>query len=258
MTRSDGHPRPSPRDPRHGTDPDPDAGQVRAETDETAMLNRITATFDALYSPTALAADRQPPAPTRAFFAYFLRQFRGALIARFLLVAGGSLADAMLPVFVGWIVGMLSTTPPGQLFAEHWQTLAFMLAVVLLRPLFFVADTLVRNHAIDAEPRRSRALAEPLARHPPVLDLLPERLRRPHRQQGDAGGRGDRDDRQPHHRRGVVRRRLRRRRRHRAGRHGPAAPGADRALARRLRAPLPLDDAATSTASPRRSPRRAR
>ena len=112
------------------------------------MLDRITATFDTLYSPTALAADRQPPAPTRAFFAYFLRQFRGALIARFALVAGGSVADAMLPVFVGWTVGMLSTTPPGQLFAEHGPTLALMLAVVLLRPLFFVADALVRNHAI--------------------------------------------------------------------------------------------------------------
>jgi ATP-binding cassette, subfamily B, multidrug efflux pump len=112
------------------------------------MLDRITATFDALYSPTALAADRQPPAPTGAFFRYFLEQFRGALIARFVLVAGGSVADAMLPVFVGWTVGMLATTPPGGLFAEHGPTLALMLAVVLLRPVFFVADALVRNHAI--------------------------------------------------------------------------------------------------------------
>ena len=112
------------------------------------MLDRITATFDDLYSPTALAEDRQPPSPTRAFFAYFLRQFRGALYARFLLVAAGSVADAMLPVFVGWTVGMLSTTPPGQLFAEHSGTLLLMLAVVLLRPIFFVADALVRNHAL--------------------------------------------------------------------------------------------------------------
>ena len=36
------------------------------------MLDRITATFDSLYSPTALAADRQPPAPTARFFGYFL------------------------------------------------------------------------------------------------------------------------------------------------------------------------------------------
>jgi ATP-binding cassette subfamily B multidrug efflux pump len=112
------------------------------------MLDRITATFDSLYSPTALAADRQPPAPTRAFFAYFLRQFRGAVYARFLLVAAGSIADAMLPIFVGWTVGMLATTPPGALFSEHAGALALMLAVVFLRPLFFVADALVRNHAL--------------------------------------------------------------------------------------------------------------
>jgi len=112
------------------------------------MLDRITATFDSLYSPTALAADRQPPAPTRAFFAYFLRQFRGALIARFALVALGSVADAMLPVFVGWIVGMLATTPPGQLWTEHAGTMLVMLAVVFLRPLVFAADALVRNHAL--------------------------------------------------------------------------------------------------------------
>ena len=112
------------------------------------MLDRITATFDSLYSPTALAANRQPPAPTGAFFRYFLEQFRGAFYARFVLVALGSIADAMLPIFVGWTVGMLSTTPPGALFAEHGATLALMLAVVLLRPVFFVADALVRNHAI--------------------------------------------------------------------------------------------------------------
>ncbi len=112
------------------------------------MPARITARFDALYSPTALAADRQPPMGTRAFFGYFIRQFRGALVARLVLVGLGSVADAMLPVFVGWVVGMLSTTPPGALFTEHWRTLLFMLAVILFRPVTFAADALVRNHAI--------------------------------------------------------------------------------------------------------------
>ncbi len=112
------------------------------------MLDRITATFDSFYSPTALAADRRPPSPTGAFFAYFLRQFRGALIARFVLVAAGSIADAMLPVFVGWTVGMLSSTAPGSFFAEHWRGLLLMAVVVLVRPVFFMGDVLVRNHAI--------------------------------------------------------------------------------------------------------------
>jgi ATP-binding cassette subfamily B multidrug efflux pump len=64
------------------------------------------------------------------------------------IVALGSIADAMMPVFVGWTVGMLSTTPPGSLFAEHGRTLALMLGLVLLRPLIFAADALARNHAI--------------------------------------------------------------------------------------------------------------
>jgi ATP-binding cassette subfamily B multidrug efflux pump len=112
------------------------------------MLDRITARFDALYSPTALAENRQPPAGTAAFFRYFLDQFRGALWARFVFVAIGAVADAMMPVFVGWIVGMLATTAPGDLWAEHGGQLMAILAVVLLRPVSFFADQLARNHAL--------------------------------------------------------------------------------------------------------------
>ena len=112
------------------------------------MLDRIASRFDRLYSPTVLAENRQPPAGTGAFFRYFLVQFRGALYARMVLVALGAVADAMLPVFVGWIVGMLAVTAPGQLWAEHSGQLMIMFAVVLLRPVTFVADQMARNHAL--------------------------------------------------------------------------------------------------------------
>ncbi len=112
------------------------------------MLDRVFTRFEALYPPTALAANRQPPMGVRRFLFYFLTQFRAAFAARFVLVALGSVADAMLPVFVGWIVGMLATTSVGDLWRVHGGTLLVMLAVVLLRPLLFAADTLVRNHAI--------------------------------------------------------------------------------------------------------------
>jgi ATP-binding cassette subfamily B multidrug efflux pump len=114
------------------------------------MLDRVASRFESLYSPTALAADRQPPAGLARFLGYFLRQFRGAFAARLIVVALGSIADAMLPIFVGWIVGMLATTPVGALWSTHGPTLALMLGVVLLRPLTIVADCLVRNHAIEA------------------------------------------------------------------------------------------------------------
>ena len=102
----------------------------------------------ALYSPTALAADRQPPAGTRAFFALLPRQFRGGLLAascwsprlaRRRHAAGLRRLD----------VGMLSTTPPAaDLRRARRRRWLLMLAVVLLRPVIFVADALVRNHAI--------------------------------------------------------------------------------------------------------------
>ena len=53
------------------------------------MLDRVASRFETLYSPTALAADRQPPAGLARFLGYFLRQFRGAFTARLIAVARG-------------------------------------------------------------------------------------------------------------------------------------------------------------------------
>ena len=114
----------------------------------SGWLDRLFRRFESLYPPTVLAADPEPPAGTARFFRYFLRQFRGAFVARFVIVALGSVADAMLPIFVGWIVGMLASAERGTLFTAHGPELAFMAAVVLIRPVLFAADQLVRNHAL--------------------------------------------------------------------------------------------------------------
>jgi len=82
-----------------------------------------------------------------------------------ILVAIGSVADAMMPIFVGMLVGMLSMTPPGQMFAQHWQTLLWMVVVLAgIRPVTFVLDAIVRNHAIVPSIVNLGALAKPLAR----------------------------------------------------------------------------------------------
>ena len=113
------------------------------------MFNRVIDYFDHLYSPTALAKDRQPPMGLRPFVSYFIGQFRAAFILRIVLVSIGSIADALMPVFVGLVVGMLATTNPGDMFTEHTQTFFWMIAVVVLvRPLTFLLDTLIRNHGI--------------------------------------------------------------------------------------------------------------
>ncbi len=113
------------------------------------MFNSIIAWFDARYSPVALADNPHPPMGLRAFVLYFVKQFRTAFLIRMVLVAIGSIADAMMPIFVGLVVGFLATTQPGNMFADHWQALLLMVGVVvLIRPTTFLLDTLVRNHAI--------------------------------------------------------------------------------------------------------------
>ena len=113
------------------------------------MLNRVIAWFDSRYAPVALAEDTQPPHGVTAFTFYFIKQFRLAFVLRIVLVAIGSIADAMMPIFVGLVVGMLATTPPGQMFELHWQTFAWMIVTIaVIRPLTFLLDTLVRNHSI--------------------------------------------------------------------------------------------------------------
>ncbi|MEO5806054.1 ABC transporter ATP-binding protein [Devosia sp.] len=113
------------------------------------MFNRVIDFFDNLYSPVALAENRQPPLGLKAFVAYFIGQFRVAFGIRIVLVAIGSVADAMMPVFVGIVVGLLATTPPGEMFSANWRIFLVMIAVVVIvRPLTFLMDTLIRNHGI--------------------------------------------------------------------------------------------------------------
>lgn len=113
------------------------------------MFNRVISFFDTRYSPLALAEDRQPPMGITPFTLYFVKQFRAAFALRMVLVAIGSVADAMMPIFVGIVVGLLATTPPGQMFELHGQTFLWMILVIaVVRPVTFMLDTMVRNHSI--------------------------------------------------------------------------------------------------------------
>ncbi|UCI09345.1 ABC transporter ATP-binding protein [Mesorhizobium sp. B1-1-8] len=112
------------------------------------MFDRIFAWFESRYSPVALADERQPPMGLWKFYGYFIRQFRAAYVLRIVIVAIAAVADAMLPIFVGLIVGMLTDAKPGNFFAAHGPLLAVMAIVVLLRPLSMIVDALIRNHAI--------------------------------------------------------------------------------------------------------------
>ncbi|PLP56023.1 multidrug ABC transporter ATP-binding protein [Mesorhizobium loti] len=112
------------------------------------MFAKVFDWFETRYSPVALAEDRQPPMGLWNFFRYFIMQFRAGFALRMLFVAAGAIVDAMLPIFVGIIVGMLASSDPRSFFTEHGTMLVVMACVVFLRPLTIILDALVRNHAI--------------------------------------------------------------------------------------------------------------
>ncbi len=101
------------------------------------MLNRVIAWFDARYKPVALAGTTPslPQGVTAKFHSSILSgSSRGAFALRMVLVTIGSVADAMMPIFVGVVVGLLATTPPGQMFELNWQTFAWMIVVIAVGP----------------------------------------------------------------------------------------------------------------------------
>ena len=114
------------------------------------MLNAMFDWFDRHYSPVAIASDSRPPPGTWNFVAYFVRQFRTAIVIRLVTVALSSATDAMLPVFVGIVVGLLAATAPGEMFARNWLVLLLMLGTIgVVRPVVFILDKLMNNHVIE-------------------------------------------------------------------------------------------------------------
>jgi ATP-binding cassette subfamily B multidrug efflux pump len=110
------------------------------------MLFRV---FERLIPPTRTPERPQPPPDLLSFYWHFLRQARGLFAA--LLVAGLALAllDATIPVFIGRLVYLVTTTPTPTLFDAAWPTLAAMAAVVLVaRPLAIFCRSLIANQAI--------------------------------------------------------------------------------------------------------------
>ena len=113
------------------------------------MLDRVTARFDALYSPS-----RSPPTASRRWApgrssATSSTSSAARSITRFVFVALGAIGDALLPVFVGWIVGMLATTAPGDLWSEHGSAFAASCSPSCCCARSSSSlDQLMRNHAL--------------------------------------------------------------------------------------------------------------
>lgn len=107
--------------------------------------------FENALKPTAPTQAATPPSGLMAFYWHFARQARGLFIALFVTGFTVALLDVLIPVFIGRVVTLTTTSAPDRLFSESWPLLLGMaLVVLIIRPLAITAQNLVANQAISA------------------------------------------------------------------------------------------------------------
>jgi ATP-binding cassette subfamily B multidrug efflux pump len=107
--------------------------------------------FERLLKPTAIPEQVEPPPGFVAFFWHFARQARGLFAALFAAGFMVALLDSTIPVFIGKIVTLITSNPPGELFEKFWPHLLGMGFVLLIaRPIALTTQNLLANQAIAA------------------------------------------------------------------------------------------------------------
>jgi ATP-binding cassette subfamily B multidrug efflux pump len=109
------------------------------------------ALFERVLKPTSLPEQPEPPAGLVAFYWHYTRQAKKLFAALFAVGFLLALLDASIPVFMGRIVTLVTSSAPERLFAESGHLLLVMAFVMLvLRPVVITVENLVANQAIAA------------------------------------------------------------------------------------------------------------
>jgi len=107
--------------------------------------------FEKALDPTRQPARPEPPTGLIAFYWHFARQAKGLFVALFAVGFLVATLDSMVPVFMGRVVSLVTSSDPARLWEESWRTLLGMAAVLLVvRPLAQTGQNLVANQAIAA------------------------------------------------------------------------------------------------------------
>ena len=107
--------------------------------------------FERLLKPTDNPERPEPPAALIAFFWHYARQAKGLFIALFVVGFVVALLDTMIPIFIGRVITLITTSRPETLFADFWPLLlAMALTLLVLRPIALTTQNLLSNQAISA------------------------------------------------------------------------------------------------------------
>ena len=109
------------------------------------------ALFERQLQPTTTPRRPEPPPGLIAFYWHFARQAKGLFAGLFAAGFALALLDSLIPVFMGRIVTLITSSRPETLFATYWPPLAGMALVLLvLRPLALTMQNIMANQAIAA------------------------------------------------------------------------------------------------------------
>ena len=105
--------------------------------------------FENFIIPTARDTPGDPPEGLLAFYWFFVRQAKGLFIALFLASILVAVVDAAIPVFMGRIVKLVTTSQAEAVFVNGRTLIYTMIALVLvIKPVVMTIQNLVLNQAI--------------------------------------------------------------------------------------------------------------
>ena len=81
------------------------------------------ALFERRLKPTATPPHPEPPPGLIAFYWHFARQAKGLFAGLFVAGFVVALLDSLIPVFIGRVVTLITSSPPESLFATFWPLL---------------------------------------------------------------------------------------------------------------------------------------
>ena len=111
------------------------------------MLERVFNYFERWVDPIQIASDPAPPNGLKAFYLYFLRQIWPIITLACLLAALSAFTDAIIPVFIGWIVDLFNKSSPETVWQDGRWMFIGIFVLLLLRPILAFLQMLVSYHA---------------------------------------------------------------------------------------------------------------
>jgi ATP-binding cassette, subfamily B, multidrug efflux pump len=100
-------------------------------------------------STPSSASSSGPPPGLVAFYWHFVKQTKGLYLTMLVTGLGVALIDTLIPVFIGKLVGLMTSINPAQALQQQTPLLLGMAVVLLLgRPTMILLDSLVRNNAV--------------------------------------------------------------------------------------------------------------